>query len=178
MLPPPLELAVLGFRRGRLVLGTERWRVLTLQPPATSKIGINGNASRGIPELTKRSGIIGNHNPLLPLISSPVINGNMTLGRPGLPFALHSSLRGPATAKPAGCKGAASGGGCAAASLAARPAQAVAAPLPCSLSIHAGSPRTLRIARWGSVKVSAACSRTSGDGRRRRRQTRPCHGRG
>jgi hypothetical protein len=41
---------------------------LTLQPPATSKIRINGNASRRIPKLTKRSGIIGNHNPLLPLI--------------------------------------------------------------------------------------------------------------
>ena len=46
--------------------------------------------------------------------------------------------------------------------LAAGTAQAVAAPLPCSLSSRARSPRTLRIALSGLAQVSAACSRTSG----------------
>jgi len=45
-----------------------RRRGLTLQQHATPKFQINGNASREIPELMKRSGVIGNHNSLLPLI--------------------------------------------------------------------------------------------------------------
>ena len=89
-----------------------------IQLPAADHALQNGGAVHTAPEQLKL-GIIG-HGTVLPGL----------LGAAGCAIAPFpaSSRRNPATAKPEGCKGAASiGGGRAAASLAARPAQAVVA---------------------------------------------------
>jgi hypothetical protein len=54
MLSPPQGSAGLGFRRGRLVLGPERRRGLTLQQPAPSKSKLTAKPAEGFQNLRNR----------------------------------------------------------------------------------------------------------------------------